>query len=32
LAGTVPNENAAQPLGSLTPANTCLGSADVPVQ
>jgi hypothetical protein len=32
LAGTVPNENAAQPLGSITPANTCLGSADVPVQ
>ena len=32
LAGTVPNENAAQPLGSITPANTCLGSPDVPVQ
>lgn len=32
MAGTVPNENAAQPLGSLTPADTCLGSADVPVQ
>jgi hypothetical protein len=32
LAGTVPNENAGQPLGSITPANTCLGSADVPVQ
>jgi len=32
LAGTVPNENADQPLGSITPANTCLGSPDVPVQ
>jgi hypothetical protein len=32
LTGTVPNENAAQPLGSITPANTCLGSPDVPVQ
>jgi len=32
LAGTVPNESAAQPLGSITPANTCLGSPDVPVQ
>jgi hypothetical protein len=32
LAGTVPNENAGRPLGSTTPANTCLGSADVPVQ
>jgi len=32
LAGTVPNENAGQPLGSTTPANTCLGSPDVPVQ
>jgi hypothetical protein len=32
LAGTVPNENAAQPLGSITPADTCLGSADVPTQ
>ena len=32
LAGTVPNENAGQPLGSIAPADTCLGSADVPVQ
>ena len=32
LSGTIPNENAAQPLGSTTPANTCLGSPDVPVQ
>ena len=32
LAGTVPNENAGQPLGSITPANTCLGSPDVPIQ
>lgn len=32
LAGTVPNESAARPLGSFTPANTCLGSPDVPVQ
>ena len=32
LAGTVPNDNAGQPLGSATPADTCLGSADVPVQ
>ncbi|MBR7839571.1 DUF1906 domain-containing protein [Actinospica durhamensis] len=31
LAGTIPNESAAQPLGSLTPADTCLGSASVPV-
>lgn len=32
LAGTVPNESTAQPLGSITPADTCLGSADVPTQ
>jgi hypothetical protein len=32
MAGTVPNENAAQPLGSITPADTCLGSPDVPTQ
>jgi hypothetical protein len=32
LAGTVPNDSAAQPLGSITPANTCLGSPDVPTQ
>ena len=32
MAGTVPNENAAQPMGSITPANTCLVSADLPVQ
>ena len=32
LAGTVPNDNASQALGSATPADTCLGSADVPVQ
>ena len=31
LVGTIPNESAAQPLGSLTPADTCLGSASVPV-
>lgn len=31
MVGTIPNESAAQPLGSLTPANTCLGSASVPV-
>ncbi|HET9169288.1 MAG TPA: DUF1906 domain-containing protein [Actinospica sp.] len=32
IAGTVPNESAAQPLGSITPGSTCLGSPDVPVQ
>ena len=32
LAGTVPNENAARPLGSATPADSCLGSPDVPTQ
>ncbi|HWG22593.1 hypothetical protein [Actinospica sp.] len=32
LAGTIPNESAAQPLGEINPANTCLGSPDVPVQ
>jgi hypothetical protein len=32
IAGTIPNENAAQPMGSVAPANTCLGSPDVPVQ
>jgi hypothetical protein len=32
LAGTIPNENADRPLGSATPADTCLGSPDVPVQ
>jgi hypothetical protein len=32
LAGTIPNENAAQPLGEGTPADTCLGSPDVPLQ
>ena len=32
MVGTIPNENAAQPLGSFTPANTCAGSPDVPVQ
>jgi len=31
LTGAIPNESAAQPLGSLTPADTCLGSASVPV-
>lgn len=31
IAGTVPNDNAGQPLGSITPANSCLGSPDVPV-
>lgn len=31
MVGTIPNESAAQPLGSLTPANTCLGSASVPI-
>ncbi|MBR7829272.1 DUF1906 domain-containing protein [Actinospica sp. MGRD01-02] len=32
MAGTVPNDSADQPLGSITPANTCLGSPDVPTQ
>ena len=32
MAGTVPNDSAAQTLGSAVPAHTCLGSANVPVQ
>ena len=32
MAGTVPNDSAAQTLGSDTPGDTCLGSPDVPVQ
>jgi hypothetical protein len=32
MAGTVPNDSAAQTLGSATPGDTCLGSSDVPVQ
>lgn len=31
MTGTVPNDSAAQTLGSATPPNTCLGSASVPL-